>query len=237
MWVLSLTWGQICRLKLLVVLASAVIFGSESYGNLNYISLSLIQGFPFCRLSGLQWRYSTPLPHGIAASVILGISWFSRAHGLTHKKTTSSIVVWRFCWRYHVITTSSVHWRAGCCLAMENVLLFRARNSCEALRRASFYWPLHFGHRVFIEPLPSNALSESVTLFVSGKPIFSSERTVTARVQLKKNHKDFWSWVSRGLTPRRTDCKVTLTLSLVSWKSVCEGKTRRLVWNGRQPGS
>jgi hypothetical protein len=41
-------------------------------------------------------------------------------------------------------------------------------------------------------------------------------RTITARVQLEKKKRNLWSWVSRGLTPRRTETasrKVTLTLA------------------------
>jgi hypothetical protein len=64
---LFLTRGRVCRLQLLLALASAVIFGSESRGNLDYILLSQIRDFPFrllLRLAGLRWRYSTPPPHG-----------------------------------------------------------------------------------------------------------------------------------------------------------------------------
>jgi hypothetical protein len=64
---LSVTRGRVCRLKLLPVLASAVIFGSESHGTRDYILLSQIRDFPFrrlLRLAGLRWRSSTPPPHG-----------------------------------------------------------------------------------------------------------------------------------------------------------------------------
>jgi hypothetical protein len=48
-------------LKLLLVLASAVIFGSESRVIRDHILLSQIRDFPFrrlLRLAGLRWRYS-----------------------------------------------------------------------------------------------------------------------------------------------------------------------------------
>jgi hypothetical protein len=64
---LSLTRGRICRLQMLLALASAVIFGSESSGNRDHILLSQIWDFPFrrlLRLAGLRWRYSNPPPHG-----------------------------------------------------------------------------------------------------------------------------------------------------------------------------
>jgi hypothetical protein len=63
----SLTRGRVCRLQLLLVLASAVIFGSESPRTRDHILLSQIRDFPFrhlLRLAGSRWRYSTPPPHG-----------------------------------------------------------------------------------------------------------------------------------------------------------------------------
>jgi hypothetical protein len=54
-------------LQLLLGLASAAIFGSESRETRDHILLSQIRDFPFCRLlrlARLRWRYSTPPPHG-----------------------------------------------------------------------------------------------------------------------------------------------------------------------------
>jgi hypothetical protein len=65
---LSLTRGRVCRLHLLLALASAVIFRSESRGTRDHILLSQIRDYPFrhlLRLAGLQWRYSNPPPHSI----------------------------------------------------------------------------------------------------------------------------------------------------------------------------
>jgi hypothetical protein len=65
---LSLTRGRVCCLQLLLVLASAVILGSESRGTRDHILVSQIRDFPFrrlLRLAGLRWRYSTPSPHGL----------------------------------------------------------------------------------------------------------------------------------------------------------------------------
>jgi hypothetical protein len=67
----SLTRGWICRLQLLLAIASAVIFGSESRGTCDYILLSQIRDFPFRRplqLAALRWRYSTTPPHGCLRS-------------------------------------------------------------------------------------------------------------------------------------------------------------------------
>jgi hypothetical protein len=52
---------------MLVALASAVFFGSESLGTHDHLLLSEIWDFPFrrlLRLAGSRWRYSTPPPHG-----------------------------------------------------------------------------------------------------------------------------------------------------------------------------
>jgi hypothetical protein len=59
----SLMRGRVCRFQLLLALASAVIFWSESY-----ILLFQIRDFHFRRLLRLawsRWRYSTPPPHGL----------------------------------------------------------------------------------------------------------------------------------------------------------------------------
>jgi hypothetical protein len=64
----SLTSGRIGRLQLLLVLASAVIFWSESRRTRGQILLSQIRDFPFrrlLRLAGSRWRYSTPPPYGL----------------------------------------------------------------------------------------------------------------------------------------------------------------------------
>jgi hypothetical protein len=50
--------GRVCRLQMLLALASAVIFGSESLGTSDQILLSQIRDFPFRRLlrpAGLLW--------------------------------------------------------------------------------------------------------------------------------------------------------------------------------------
>jgi hypothetical protein len=72
MWAFSLTRGRVCRLNLLLAFASAVILGSEFRGTRDHILLSQISDFPsrrLLRLAGLQWRYSSPSPHGISLFV------------------------------------------------------------------------------------------------------------------------------------------------------------------------
>jgi hypothetical protein len=49
MWALCLTRGRVCRLKLLLALTSAVVFGSESSDTPVHILLSQIRHFPFRR--------------------------------------------------------------------------------------------------------------------------------------------------------------------------------------------
>jgi hypothetical protein len=68
MWALSLTRGWVCRLQMLPVLASAIIFGFESRGTRDHILLSQIRDLHFrrlLRLARLRCRYSNPPPHGI----------------------------------------------------------------------------------------------------------------------------------------------------------------------------
>jgi hypothetical protein len=68
---LSLTRGRVCNLQLLLVLASAVILGSESRGTRDHILLSQIPDFPFrrlLRLAGLRWTYSTQPPESESES-------------------------------------------------------------------------------------------------------------------------------------------------------------------------
>jgi hypothetical protein len=69
-----LIWGALSDertglpLQLLLVRASAVIFGSESRRTRGHTLLSQIRDFPFLRLlrlAGSRWRYSTPPPRGL----------------------------------------------------------------------------------------------------------------------------------------------------------------------------
>jgi hypothetical protein len=83
-WALSLTRGQVCRLQLLLALASAVILGSESRGARDQILLSQIRDFPFrrlLRLAGIRWRYSTPAPLGKTSRFELSLSFMLRPTG------------------------------------------------------------------------------------------------------------------------------------------------------------
>jgi hypothetical protein len=67
---LSVTRGRVCRLQLLLALASAVILRSESRGTRDHILLSQIRDFPFrrlLRLAGLRLRYSIPPSHELTS--------------------------------------------------------------------------------------------------------------------------------------------------------------------------
>jgi hypothetical protein len=93
----SLIRSWVCRLLLLLALASVVILRSESRGDHDHILLSQIRDstnlesqvpvfissgnrvarYPFrrpLRLSGLRWRYSTLPPHGILGEGGIGVS-------------------------------------------------------------------------------------------------------------------------------------------------------------------
>jgi hypothetical protein len=85
----ALTRGRVCRSQLLLVLASAVIFGSESRGTRDHILLSQIRDFPFSRLlrlAGLRWRYSTAPPRG-SAPVLVWTAAYIVSHWLTQSIT------------------------------------------------------------------------------------------------------------------------------------------------------
>jgi hypothetical protein len=78
----SLTRGWVCHLQLLLTLASAFIFRSESRRTRGHILLSQIQDFPFCRLlwlAGSRWRYLTPPPHGCTELATSGLAFYSRS--------------------------------------------------------------------------------------------------------------------------------------------------------------
>jgi hypothetical protein len=70
---LPLKRGRVCRLQLLLALASIVILGSESRGIRDRILLFQIRDFPFrrlLRLARLRWKYSTPPPHGMLTDLV-----------------------------------------------------------------------------------------------------------------------------------------------------------------------
>jgi hypothetical protein len=85
----SLTRGRVCRLQLLLVLASAVSLGSESLGTWDHILLSQFRDFSFrrlLRLAKLRWRYSTSTPHGLDSQILLASRYVGS--GLTTAQKT-----------------------------------------------------------------------------------------------------------------------------------------------------
>jgi hypothetical protein len=90
---LSLTRGRVCRLQLLLALASGVIFGHESRGTRDHILLPQIQNFPFCRLlrlAGLRWRYSIPPPHrGSDQALTLTFDY-----NISERTTQKTLLLW-----------------------------------------------------------------------------------------------------------------------------------------------
>jgi hypothetical protein len=101
----SLTRGRVCRLQLLLALASADFLGSEFLGTRDHILLSQILDFRFrrlLRLSGSRWRYSTPPEFEFESYVTTdgqpaSLSW-NKAH--TRGLRPDFIIVWqlRVCW-------------------------------------------------------------------------------------------------------------------------------------------
>jgi hypothetical protein len=68
----SLTRRRVCRLQLLLDLASAVSVESEYRRSRDHMLLTQIWDHPFrrlLRLAGLQWRYSTPPPYRLVAEL------------------------------------------------------------------------------------------------------------------------------------------------------------------------
>jgi hypothetical protein len=106
---LSLMRGRVCHLQLLLVLATAVIFGFESHGTRDHILLSQIRNFPFrrlLRLTGLPWRYSTPPSHGIGP-----LNNSSSLHGRLYSLAVSMEDV---CWMFVDTETRSIlSWSLG----------------------------------------------------------------------------------------------------------------------------
>jgi hypothetical protein len=110
---LSLTRGRVCRLQLLLVLASAVILGSESRGTHDHVLMSPIPDFPFrhlLRLTGLRWRYSRPPPHGTELPT-LNTSFTNMLHGPNIKHRFQQCLYCRtgvFTWLLHRNGSSTV---------------------------------------------------------------------------------------------------------------------------------
>jgi hypothetical protein len=110
----SLTRGRVCRLQLLLALASAVIFGSESRRTRGHILLSQIRYFNFCRLlllAGLRRRHSTQPTHGMPRRVTdsesyvttdgkaVRVSWneapmWGLRPDLSYSLTVASLLIW-----------------------------------------------------------------------------------------------------------------------------------------------
>jgi hypothetical protein len=111
---LSLTRGRVCRVQVLLALASAIIFGSEFRGTHYHISLSQSRNYPIrrlLRLAGLRWRYSNQTPHGIlCVECVRYFPWISlSAHRLEHTAWNSSLS-----WKRHICCAGKVSVDSGC---------------------------------------------------------------------------------------------------------------------------
>jgi hypothetical protein len=98
---ISMTRGRVCRLKLLLALASTVIFGSQFLGARDHILLSQVWDFPFCRLlrlAGLRWRYSSRPPREILpTSFSLHTIWYDTDSLEDTASNSSSTSMLRVC--------------------------------------------------------------------------------------------------------------------------------------------
>jgi hypothetical protein len=75
--------------------------------------------------------------------------------------------------------------------------------------------------RIFQQPAicAKCKLDESSSIFVRDKPICSPEKTLRNKYYCKSSvgNKNLWAWVSRGLTPRRTDWWYTASRKVTLW--------------------
>jgi hypothetical protein len=97
-----------------LALASAVILGFKSLGTCDHILLSQIWDFPFhrlLRLAGLQWRYSTPPPHGNELNSRMTAPFYNFRRN--EYKSPCLTVPLLFC--FSVFN----HFRGDCCSAMD----------------------------------------------------------------------------------------------------------------------
>jgi hypothetical protein len=137
---LSLMRGRVCRLRLLLALASAVILGSESRGTRDSILLSQIRDFAVRRLlryAGLRWRYSTPPPHGTVLVLVCTAPYI----GLR-------VYMWSVCCHENVLTATSTtkQWKSHCWLG--NLV------STENFVESSLTWESILASRCLVNKLP-----------------------------------------------------------------------------------
>jgi hypothetical protein len=96
---LSLMRGRVCHLQMLLALANALIFGSDSHRTRENILPYQIRDFPFrrlLRLAELRWRYSNPPPHRNLTSCLITnwttLTLYILSAGTTHRKHSCSTV-------------------------------------------------------------------------------------------------------------------------------------------------
>jgi hypothetical protein len=139
----SLTKRWVCRLQLLLVLASAVIVGSESLGTRDHILLSPIRDFFFRRLlrfAGLRRRYST---------LLLLLQRNSRYLALvrTTYKTPSIWDTWLEHWTWRGPHRINLFCRQNCCAIWQRAVAWPTGTQVPLLRVS---WNL------YTNSLPSN---------------------------------------------------------------------------------
>jgi hypothetical protein len=92
-----MTRGRVCRLQFLLVLASAVIFGSESHGTRGHILLSQIRDFPFRRFHDSQGYGGGIRPRLHTGFVLYSLHNFGKDRIEVTTSNISSIIVFIRC--------------------------------------------------------------------------------------------------------------------------------------------
>jgi hypothetical protein len=131
----SLTRGLVCRLQLLLAIASAVIVGSESRWTRNHILLLQIRDFHFrrvLRLAGLRWRYLTPPPHGMTSR-------------------TASYIAYQYPRKCRLIPQRHVGFQES--NSVETTFIFVSQETCCV---TSWFPRINLYGNVFVNSFPSN---------------------------------------------------------------------------------
>jgi hypothetical protein len=180
-----LTKGRVCRLHLLLDLASGVNLRSEFLG-IRYhtcILLSQIRDFPFrrlLRLAGSRWRYSTPPPQGkfqlncIIFKITLqhGLRKKHSLYGCTHSmhlKIKHNVYTYMFCTVFRLLsiffkTKMCRLTRSPCCVSV--YFPFQLLNAwtnpyVTCIQRSGWLDMTHTSHKV----IEQSTVEVSITLY------------------------------------------------------------------------
>jgi hypothetical protein len=221
MWgALSLTRGRICRLQLLLVLASAVIFGSKSSGTHEHVLLPQIRDSPNLEsqvpvFTSPRNRVAQLYPQALGS---LCVAFFvSQGYGGGIRTRLHSGRPFKARWLL-CISPALTYSKSTICPHSVFVLSiwfsqWTATVSANSINRLVFvmcflsgtYWIPYIIYKKF--SLWRHTLDEKPNIVIIDNPIFSSERMLgkdyDRKGSVEKNN--LWLWVWRGSGPRRTD--------------------------------